>query len=217
MTKMLERRNVSQRLAPVRVEKREDGSQSIVGYGAVFYNADDPGTEYWLWSDVVERIAATAFDRAINEKHDARGLFNHDPDNLLGRVANATMAISKDAKGMRYEIQVDPQDPDHQRVLRKIERGDLTGSSFAFYATTVTWREETKDGKTTDVRVIEDLELVDTGPVTFPAYESTTAGVRSAEGREDVRDEWQAFRAERRKAEAESIAVDLRLAEVLAN
>lgn len=217
MTKQLERRNTSQRLAPVRVETREDGSQYLVGYGAVFYSADDPGTEYWLWSDVVERIAPTAFDRAIAERHDARGLFNHDPDNLLGRVANDTMAIAKDAKGMRYEIKVDPQDPDHQRVLRKIERGDLSGSSFAFYPTTITWKEEVKEGRSYDVRIIEDLELVDTGPVTFPAYESSTAGVRSAEGREDVRGEWEAWRTERRQAEAERIGVDLRLAQVLAD
>jgi HK97 family phage prohead protease len=215
MTKVLERRVVNQRLAPVRIETRGDGKKVITGYGAVFYSADDPGTEYWLWGDIAERIAPGAFDRAIAEQHDARGLFNHDPDNLLGRVSNGTMTISKDAKGMRYEIPVDEADPDHQRVVRKIERGDLTGSSFAFYPTTITWREETKDGKTYDLRIIEDLELVDTGPVTYPAYESTTAGVRSAQGQEDVRTEWQAWKEHRRQAEAEWIEIDLRMAQVL--
>lgn len=205
----LERRQVSLQVAPVQLATRADGKRVITGYGLVFYDAADPATQYWLWDDFVERISPQALDRAITEKHDARGLFNHDSNNLLGRVANGTMRVSKDARGGLYEIDFDEADPDHQRVARKLERGDLSGSSFSFYAKRITWGQEVIDGKTVDVRLIEDIDLVDMGPVTFPAYESTTAGMRSAGGVDDVLAERTAWR---RAREAESIDIDLRLA-----
>ncbi|MDX9861654.1 MAG: HK97 family phage prohead protease [Rhodospirillales bacterium] len=213
METKIERRMVSRQVAPVRLKTRADGSKVITGYGLVFYDAADPQTQFWLWDDFVERISPKALDRAISEKHDARGLFNHDPDNLLGRVGNGTMRVSKDAKGGLYEIDFDESDPDHQRVAAKLERGDLSGSSFSFYPVRTTWGQETIDGKTVDVRVIEDIDLVDMGPVTFPAYEATTAGMRSAGGLEDALAE----RAARRRArEAEAIEIDLRTARAIA-
>jgi HK97 family phage prohead protease len=101
MNSLPEYRISPKRLAPVWVENRAAGKKAIVGYGAVFYSDTDPGTEYWLWGDVVERISPGAFDRALKERHDARGLFNHDPSNLLGRVTNGTMRLSVDRKGLK--------------------------------------------------------------------------------------------------------------------
>lgn len=206
----IERRFISAATAPVRVETREDGKRVIIGYGAVFYNADDPGTEYAMWSDLVERVAPTAFDRALREKDDARGLFNHDPDNLLGRVSAGTMRLSVDSKGLRYEIDA-PDTQTGRDVVSMIERGDLTGSSFAFIPKRVIWIEE----ETRSIRVIEDVELFDTGPVTYPAYEATTTGLRSADC-EAVRQERDEWRKERVRA-AMAVAVKARAAAVRAN
>ncbi len=76
----------------VRLEKRADGKQMVRGYAAVFYDESSPeGTEYWLYSDIVERIAPNAFDRAVKERHDARGLFNHDMNLLLGRLSSGNL------------------------------------------------------------------------------------------------------------------------------
>ena len=49
----------------INVETRADGGRTIVGYGSVFYNANDPGTEYRLFEDMAERIAPTAFASAL--------------------------------------------------------------------------------------------------------------------------------------------------------
>lgn len=162
--------------ASVRMSKRQ-GVRLIEGYAARYYNGS-PATEYILWENTVERIRAGAFDRAIAEHHDVRALFNHNADNLLGRTANGTCLLSVDSRGLRYEIEIDENDPDHQRVIAKIERGDLTGSSFAFQATRITW-EEIEGGPT--VRWIEDVQLYDVGPVTFPAYSASSTGLRSDE------------------------------------
>ena len=169
--------------ARARVEIRGDGDepQHIFGYAAVYYREGDPGSEYWIWDDLVERILPGAFDRAISEKHDARGLFNHDPDNLLGRVSAGTLELASDSVGLSYNIPIDLDDPDHQRVVAKIRRGDLTGSSFAFSNPMQNWIDtKNADGDVITVREITDLDLHDVSPCTNPAYESTAAGIRAA-------------------------------------
>lgn len=177
-------KNVARRYhtSPVRVLKREaDGARTIEGYAAVFYNADQKGTEYALWSDMVERIMPGAFDRALREKDDARGLFNHDANFLLGRVSSNTLRLSVDGVGLKYEIDL-PDTQAARDVATAIERGDLTGSSFAFIPTKVTWIEEKQGDSYREIRQIEDVELFDVGPVTYPAYEATTTGVRNESG-----------------------------------
>ncbi|QDV24397.1 HK97 family phage prohead protease [Aureliella helgolandensis] len=157
--------------------KRADATSPIKGIAAVYYRADAPGTEYWLWDDMVERIHPGAFDRAIAENHDARALYNHDAAAILGRVSAGTCRLSLTEEGLAYEIDADASDPDHQRVSAKLDRGDVTGSSFAFITRKVVWEEEKLDnGQWLYIRNVHDLDLFDVGPVTWPAYEATAAG-----------------------------------------
>lgn len=194
----------------IKIETRNDGGKMLVGYGAVFYRDGEAGTEYRLAPDVVERIAPTAFDRAIQQKHDARGLFNHDPNMLLGRVGAGTMRLSTDKIGLRYEIDL----PDTQLgkdIPALISRGDLKGSSFSFRINGKTGQRFDK-GKEFDVRNILDVDLYDAGPVTYPAYEGTTAAVRSGDCDDaiEARDQW------REECEADAVAVRLRVLEISA-
>ncbi len=187
----------------VNVTRRENQPAMITGYAAVFFRASDPGTEYELWDGFRERIMPGAFDRAIREQHDARALFNHGRDHLLGRVSARTLRLSVDATGLRYEIDV-PDTTIGRDTLVSIDRGDLSGSSFAFVPTRTVWVEEG------DVLIaqVEDLDLYDVGPVTFPAYESTSASVRSAT-REELLDEVTRWRASR--ANPDEVAVRMAL------
>jgi hypothetical protein len=160
----------------------------IVGYAAVFYDPNVPGTAFRLWSDVEERIMPGAFDAAIRED-DVRALFNHCPDFVLGRSKSGTLRLSVDARGLRYEI--DPPDTQAARdVLAMLRRGDVSGSSFAFSERSRTIRE------LPGMYVIElnDVQLFDVGPVTYPAYTATEAAARSS----DLRREAEAVRAELR-------------------
>lgn len=194
-----ELRDLRTDLASVRREKRGESGGVIRGISAVFYREGDAGTEYWLWNDMVERIHAGAFDRAIKEAHDARGLFNHDSSQLLGRVSSGTCRLSVTDAGLAYEIDEDKSDPDHQRVAAKIDRGDVTGSSFAFIAREVGWTEIKDDNDNwIYIRNIYDVDLFDVGPVAWPAYEATTAG-RSQDKRDSAADN----SAERRELIAE--------------
>jgi HK97 family phage prohead protease len=180
----MERRFISAAVCPVSLEQRTDGKPpKIEGYGAVFYDGT-PATEYVLWEGrterVVERIMRTAFANALTRGDDVRGLFNHDPNQVLGRTSSATMTLSVDERGLAYSIL--PGDTTVSRDVQEyLKRKDVTGSSFSFSVEEERWTE-TKDGdKWFAVRdIISVKPLYDVGPVTFPAYTSTSASVRAA-------------------------------------
>jgi uncharacterized protein len=198
------------------IEKRSDGKPVIVGYASVFFNAADRGTEYEMWRGVRERIAPGAFDRAIRED-DVRGLFNHDPNHILGRNGAGTLRLSVDATGLRYEI--DPPDTEIGRsVVAAIDRGDITGSSFGFVPDVTSFREEGED----TIVVREAVRLFDVSPVTFPAYAAASTGLRAVGDLGAAREEVEAWkrsrvpaprRTGRAEADAQAACVRVKMAE----
>lgn len=204
-----ERRLLPQRLSRLSVSRAKDGDEervTISGYGAVFYDAADPGTEYRLFDDYVERIMPGAFDRALQED-DVRSLFNHDPNLVLGRTSAGTLALSVDKKGLKYSADAPATQLIRDQVISPVERGDVDGSSFMFIPRSSTHREETLEGDTLFIREIHEVELWETGPVTFPAYDSTTSEL-AARDREQARRDLEAWKesraAERRRRFARS-------------
>lgn len=149
-------------------ELRMDGDATkISGYAAVFdqFSHDLGGFK--------EKIAPGAFARVLGSKPNVLGLFNHDMDNLLASTAAGTLRMEEDHRGLRYEFDLDATDPDHQRVIAKVRRGDLRGSSFAFKTNPKT-DEWTTDGRNYPVRIVHEVSaLRDVGPVTAPAYGQT--------------------------------------------
>jgi len=205
----MERRFLSVTACPVRLEERGSDPPFVVGYAAVFHDDADPGTEYQLYDDLRERVMPGCFDRSLKED-DCRGLLNHSPDQLLGRMGAGTLKLSCDAKGLRYQIQ--PPDTQAGRdVCALIRRGDLTGSSFSFQARAVSHIRQ-KDG--TAVRELRDVQVFDVGPVTFPAYASTSVGMRAVGGDEDARKAFEAWREEesRRRGMKTRVEVNARCA-----
>jgi uncharacterized protein len=190
---------------------RENGKgNTITGYAAVFYRPGDSGTEYQLQPGVVEHIAPEAFSKALRDRQDARGLFNHDANQLLGRVGSGTVRLAADAKGLRYEIDApDTQLGQDLRVL--VGRGDLFGSSFSFVVGDDFW-SEAKGGVV--IRTIREVDrLFDVGPVVFPAYEGTTTGLRTDGSQYGTDAESVAARLRQLK-EQDAVAIRLRVLEV---
>lgn len=156
-----------QRLAPLVAT----GKTTLVhGYGSVFYRAGDASTEYRLGRGVVERIAPTAFDRALRENQDVLALFNHDPNMLLARRSSGTLSLVVDKIGLRYSFE--PPDTSAGRDIKTmLRRRDLRGSSFSFTVRGEKWTDEGP----LQVRTLTDLDLWDTGPVSAPAYVGSSA------------------------------------------
>jgi HK97 family phage prohead protease len=156
----------------LKIEKRGEGANVLHGYAAVFYRDNDPGTEYELRQGLKERVTATAFNKAITAERDVKAMWNHK--DLLGSRDNGTLRLSIDQRGLKYEIDL-PDTQAGRDVATLVERGDVRGSSFGFLAK----KAPIQRGATHSIRSIEEAELLDVGPVAEPAYKGTTAGMRS--------------------------------------
>lgn len=154
------------------IETREDGAlPTIVGYAAVYE------AETVIFNMFREKLRRGAFRRAVEARQDVRALFNHNPDFLLGRVGAGTLRLHDDDHGLRVEIDP-PNTPTGREVVELIRRGDIYGMSFGFIPTRVSWEQADESGL--GLRVVEDVDLVDVSPVTYPAYEQTEVGIRSS-------------------------------------
>ena len=161
------------------VRQLDGQAPTIAGYAVVFDS----------WSEIMadgrgrpfrERIAPTAFDRALSAGPDVRALWNHNTDLPLGRTRNGTLRIDKDGRGLRFEL-TPPATTWGADAVESIRRGDVSGMSFAFAKRGEgdTWTKPGPDGVAE--RTLLDADLYELSPVTFPAYPATDVAVRSVE------------------------------------
>ena len=163
---------------------------------------ENRGTEYEMWEGCHERVDSRAFNRAISERQDIICDVNHSHDALLGRTSSNTLRLSVDSVGLRYECDL-PDTSEARDCAALIARGDIAGSSFAFIARSSDWLTNS-DGS--EVRTLIDVDLIDVGPVTFPAYAATTTSARAEHGSVEIeRAEWRANK--QREADAVAMAV----------
>ena len=141
---------------------KADGNR-LVGYGIVW---DSPATiteRGRTFNEIVRR-------GSINFPEDVIATFNHDTSRLLGRLSSGTLRLHQDDVGVKFEIDL----PEHAHDIRElVQRGDLKGASFTF---SVRPGGEKWDGSTRELTALDVFEL---GPVTIPAYPSTSLGLRS--------------------------------------
>lgn len=147
----------------------------IEGYAAIFGKlAQLPGFR--------EQVKPGAFTRAIQEKHDAACLYNHDVSKVLGRVESGTLTLSQDSHGLHYRCFL-PDTQTAREIHESVRRGDVHGSSFAFTIPDggQEWSQQrSADGSYFIQRDISDVNLLDVSPVLFPAYEGTSVDARTA-------------------------------------
>lgn len=162
------------------VTLRTDGEPTVSGYAALY------NTETVIAGFFRERIAPGAFKSALAGEDDVRALFNHDSNIVLGRTKSGTLKLSDTKKGLRYDIELNPDDPEAMSVRAKIRRGDVSGSSFGFIVLGEEWQEP-KDKRDLPLRTITEMELFDVSPVTFPAYPQTSVTARTIQDATDAR------------------------------
>lgn len=188
---ILTMRTIERRIFPLdRIEMRAaaEGSASIgllAGHAAVFSRDSE---EMW---GVVEQIAPGCFASSIG-RDDIRGLFNHNPDKILGRNVSKTLRLSEDNVGLAFELDL-PDTQVGRDLLTSVKRGDITGCSFSFSTVKDEWDYKPDPIK----RTLKEAIVYDVGPVTFPAYPDTDVSAR------DRRDLEELFKGARAKAEAE--------------
>lgn len=152
--------------AEVRVNLAED--RKIRGVAIVF---GKPSVDL---GGFVEVIAPEAIDRTFREGIDVRALVDHDTAKIMGRLTAGTLAMKKTAKGLQIEI--DPPNTSYARdIMESMDRGDVSGMSFAFRALDDTWDEES----TPPLRVVTDMRISEVSIVSLPAYPQTEVALRS--------------------------------------
>lgn len=161
------------------VELRTDGDSdsggpgTLVGYAAMF----NQRTVIDSWEGKFEeQIAPGAFRKTLDERGSRiKVLFNHGFDPSIGEKPLGRAAVQEeDDIGLRVEVPLD--DTSYNRDLaQSIRSGALDGMSFRFSVI----RDHWDDSGDMDVRTLQEVRLYEYGPVTFPAYEATTVGVRT--------------------------------------
>jgi HK97 family phage prohead protease len=164
------------RTVEAQFEMRDDattGAPILEGYAATF----DPNG--YDMGPFVERIDPGAFAQTLRAVPDVRLLIDHEGQ-PLARTKSGTLTLQPDSTGLHARATLDPSDPDVQRLLPKMRRGDLDQMSFAFRVA--------PDGDQWDypagakpLRTLRELNLNggDVSVVTYPANPGTSVSVRA--------------------------------------
>jgi HK97 family phage prohead protease len=165
----------------LRAKDGEAAGNTLYGHFAVFNEWTEINS--WMEGQFLERIAPTAFDDTfVTRKDQIRVLYDHGADPSIGNKPLGQITdLRSDTTGAYYEV--DLFDASYVNDLKPAIRSGQLGASFRFRVTAEEWvdpTEATSDnpGKLPQ-RTITGAELYEFGPVTFPAYDSATAGLRS--------------------------------------
>ena len=190
--KDIERRDLPH--AEVRLADNND-SPKVVGYAARFIEWTNIGGMF------KESIAPGSFKKTLKEA-DVRALVEHDPMAVIGRNKAGTLRLTEDDKGLAVEIDV-PDTTVGRDLLISLRRGDKSQMSFGFTV------NKADDDYEENTRVLRDVSLFDVSVVTYPAYPTTTAQVRSAfEKEEPMEDKFEELDNVIRKIKAEDELVE---------
>lgn len=182
----------------VRVAEGDEGKTTIAGRAVVYNVWTQIGPDSWGWK---ERFAPGSLTDSLSDEG-IYATFNHDADNLLGRVSNDTLRMRDSEKALMAEIDPNLDTDIGLQVLAFVKRQDVRGMSFAFSVDTYEMDRAKKKGDMDRVTITK-ARLYELGPVTNPAYTQTSAQLRSKI--DEHRDQLLAW-AERRAALLRRIA-----------
>jgi HK97 family phage prohead protease len=152
----------------LRVEAAESDGMRFTGYAAVFNSDSEP-------LPFIERIMPGAFKRSLKARNEVKLFKNHNMDEVLASTRSKTLRLTEDSKGLLAEATL-PDTTAGRDLAVLMKRGDVHAMSFGFSvpAKGDSWSD---DGMT---RQLKEIRLHEVSIVTgFPAYEATTASVRS--------------------------------------
>jgi HK97 family phage prohead protease len=156
-------------------EAADGDGMTFTGYGAVFNSPSQP-------LPFIERIAPGAFNRSLRSRNEIKLFVNHDTSRVLASKRAGTLRLAEDSHGLRVEADL-PETTDGRDMAVLLKRGDIDSMSFGFSVPKGgdSWSDDGQERELREVR-LHEVSIV-TG---FPAYEATTASVRSLDGLVDA-------------------------------
>jgi len=168
--------DIERRTIAITAELRaaEDGNESrMIHIRSAVFNTE---TQIGDWFR--EKIDSAFFDDVLADpNNDTVALFNHNSDKILGRASSKTLRLWKEEDALHGEFE-SPNTTAGNDLIESIKRKDITGCSFAFRVAEEEWIFDDQN-PANDLRILKKCaELVDVGPVTFPAYKETSVEVK---------------------------------------
>jgi uncharacterized protein len=165
-------KNFETRINHANVELRavEGGNgMTFEGYAAVFNSPSDP-----IGGQFTEYVMPGAFKRSLDSRNDVKLLWNHDTGEVLGSTRAGTLKLVEDARGLKAVAEL----PNTQRgrdTAELIKRGDIASMSFGFSVPKGgdSWSDNGS------IRHLNSVRLFEVSVVAFPAYQASSASVRS--------------------------------------
>jgi HK97 family phage prohead protease len=168
----------------------EGDGLTFEGYGAVFNSP----TRIDSWEGTFdEQIAPGAFKKSIRERT-PRLQFDHGYHPLIGSIPIGRITdITEDTRGLFVQARLS----DNwlvQPIRDAISEGSVDGMSFRFSVVREDWQDNTGKSIKSDelmnllwepgdrgplLRTLKEVKMPEVGPVVWPAYQDTTASVRS--------------------------------------
>jgi HK97 family phage prohead protease len=147
--------------------RAEGDGMTFTGYASVFNSpSEDLG-------GFIEYVAPGAFKRSLQSRNEVKLLWNHDSGEPLASLRGGTMQLVEDSRGLKVTAQL-PNTTRGRDVAELLRTNVINTMSFGFNVIRDMW---SSDGKT---RTLESVRLFEVSVVSFAAYPSTTAQVRSA-------------------------------------
>lgn len=156
--------------------------RTVEGYAIVFNQESRVMYDREKKRAFVEIIEKGAVTDELLRSCDIKALLEHNKERLLARCFRGmgSLALEIDEYGLKYRFEA-PNTVDGDFAVEMISRGDIFGSSFAYYTddkdkTKVTY--SMKDGLL--VRSVHKIDRIsDISPVSNPAFFGTDVTVRS--------------------------------------
>lgn len=166
------------------IEFRDDTDGRLMVGTPIVFNI---WTEVESWEGhFLEQMSPGSVTKTLKERGDkVKVLFNHGFDPQIGdKPLGKPRLMEPRAKGLYTETPLSKTSYNAD-LIELLGDGALDGMSFRFSVTRESWDENGKVNKANPkglpMRTIEEIRLYEFGPVTFPAYEATTVGVRGRE------------------------------------
>jgi HK97 family phage prohead protease len=146
--------------------RAEGDGMTFTGYASVF---NSPSQDL---GGFIEYVAPGAFKRSLQSRNEVKLLWNHDSGEPLASLRGGSMQLVEDERGLKVTATL-PQTSRGKDVAELLRTKVIDSMSFGFNVIKDTW---SRDGQT---RTLDSVRLFEVSIVSFPAYESTTAQVRS--------------------------------------
>ena len=123
-----------------------------------------------------EEVATGSFDKTLADGHNIFAMFNHDDGKILGSTKANSLKLSVDEIGLHFELRINDKISYANDLYELVQEGSVDGCSFGFYVLDDSWVTTTEG---IDLRIIKEIELIETTITPFPAYLDSEASCRS--------------------------------------